>query len=67
MFVAVLSVRQISEVFYRRWSPGYAPYCEERLRRTQQNGCRHQPPSWLELQVTFLSYLLSSDLSTVEV
>ena len=26
--------------------PGYAPYCEERLKRTFNNGTRNQPPSW---------------------
>eukprot|EP00731_Ephydatia_muelleri_P029534 Em0021g57a len=38
--------------FISEGPPGYAPYCEERLCRTQVNGCRHQPPSWLELQAT---------------
>lgn len=37
--------------FISEGPPGYAPYCEERLRRTQVNGTRTQPPSWLELQV----------------
>ncbi|CAB3984354.1 Unconventional myosin-VIIa [Paramuricea clavata] len=38
--------------FIRDGPPGYAPYCEERLLRTKQNGSRHQPPSWLELRAT---------------
>jgi len=38
--------------FIKEGPPGYAPYCEERLRRTFANGARNQPPSWLELQAT---------------
>ncbi|XP_076340822.1 unconventional myosin-VIIa ck isoform X2 [Tachypleus tridentatus] len=38
--------------FIREGPPGYAPYCEERLRRTFMHGTRGQPPSWLELQAT---------------
>ncbi|KAK2172331.1 hypothetical protein NP493_972g00051 [Ridgeia piscesae] len=38
--------------FIKEGPPGYAPYCEERLRRTFSNGTRNQPPSWLELQAT---------------
>ena len=38
--------------FIRDGPPGYAPYCEERLKRTFNNGTRNQPPSWLELQVS---------------
>ena len=38
--------------FIRNGPPGYAPYCEDRLRRTFANGTRGQPPSWLELQAT---------------
>ena len=38
--------------FIREGPAGYAPYCEDRLRRTFANGTRGQPPSWLELQAT---------------
>ncbi|GFO48953.1 myosin-viia [Plakobranchus ocellatus] len=38
--------------FIRGGPPGYAPYCEDHLRRTFTNGARNQPPSWLELQAT---------------
>ncbi|ESO02636.1 hypothetical protein HELRODRAFT_188784 [Helobdella robusta] len=38
--------------FIKEGPLGYAPYCEERLRRTFANGPRNQPPSWLELQAT---------------
>ena len=38
--------------FIKRGPPGYAPFCDERLRRTFMNGNRTQPPSWLELQTT---------------
>ena len=49
--------------FITEGPPGYAPYCEERLRRTLKNGARQQPPSWLELQVIIgLSFYLSIHL-----
>lgn len=38
--------------FIREGPKGYAPYCEDRLKRTFNNGTRNQPPSWLELQAT---------------
>jgi hypothetical protein len=43
-------LHSIFRSFIRDGPPGYAPYCEERLKRTFNNGTRNQPPSWLELQ-----------------
>ena len=49
---SLLQLIKYIRCFISEGPPGYAPYCEERLCRTQVNGCRHQPPSWLELQAT---------------
>ncbi|XP_051874537.1 unconventional myosin-VIIa-like [Pristis pectinata] len=38
--------------FLRAGPVGYAPYCEERLRRTSANGARTEPPSYLELEAS---------------
>lgn len=45
------SFSQYLRTFIISGPPGYAPYCEERLKRTSVNKTRTQPPSWLELQV----------------
>ena len=45
--------------FIQEGPPGYAPYCEDRLRRTFHNGPRNQPPSWLELQVRILPLFMT--------
>lgn len=47
------SLLQYLRAFIILGPPGYAPYCEERLKRTSVNKTRTQPPSWLELQVRF--------------
>ncbi|XP_013764296.1 unconventional myosin-VIIa [Pundamilia nyererei] len=49
-----VSVPLYLRTFLKNGPPGYAPYCEERLRRTFVNRTRMQPPSWLELQVSSL-------------
>lgn len=48
--------------FIREGPPGYAPYCDDRLKRTFNNGTRNQPPSWLELQVSVLAFMLKLQL-----
>ncbi|XP_062513709.1 unconventional myosin-VIIa-like isoform X2 [Corticium candelabrum] len=36
--------------FIRSGPRGYAPFCEERMKRTQEKGNRYWPPSFVELQ-----------------
>ncbi|KAI3383021.1 hypothetical protein SNEBB_002133 [Seison nebaliae] len=36
--------------FIKKGPPGYAPYCDERLKRTFANGTRQQPPAFIELK-----------------
>ena len=43
--IYICSFHHIS-TFFILGPPGYAPYCEERLKRTFNNGTRNQPPSW---------------------
>lgn len=38
--------------FIRNGPTLYAPYCEQKLDRTVKNGCRKQPPSYLELKAS---------------
>lgn len=37
--------------FIRSGPRGYSPFCEQKLKRTQEKGNRYWPPSFLELQV----------------
>lgn len=52
--------------FIREGPPGYAPYCEERLLRTFNNGTRQQPPSWLELQATKLKEPMTLSIRLID-
>eukprot|EP00118_Oscarella_pearsei_P021084 m.234434 g.234434 ORF g.234434 m.234434 type:complete len:2256 (+) comp40110_c0_seq18:209-6976(+) len=36
--------------FIKLGPKGYSPFCEEKLKRTMENGSRHWPPSFIELQ-----------------
>ncbi|XP_044752121.1 myosin-VIIa-like [Coccinella septempunctata] len=38
--------------FIRDGPPGYSAFCVKKLERTYQNGCRTEPPSWLELMAS---------------
>lgn len=47
-----------------RFAPGdYSSYCAERLRRTEMNGVRGEPPAWLELQVLALTSDAAANIS----
>ena len=52
--------------FIKRGPPGYAPFCDERLRRTGMNGSRSQPPSWLELQTTKTKQPISLQITLMD-
>ena len=63
-FAASSRLTKYLRCFISEGPPGYAPYCEERLRRTMLNGVRHQPPSWLELQVRLRNVIHSHMYTT---
>lgn len=60
--------------FIRYGPPLYAPYCENKLDRTLQNGVRKQPPSWHELHsskttesITTVVNLMNDTSVTIEI
>lgn len=44
--------------FLQSGPPGYAPFTQARLNRTLKNGCRTQPPTYLELIANKVSRFL---------
>ncbi|XP_030747956.1 myosin-VIIa-like [Sitophilus oryzae] len=52
--------------FIRTGPPGYAPFTENRLARTLQNGARSQPPTWLELIANKNKSLISLNITLLD-
>jgi myosin-7 len=54
------------KAFIRDGPDLYAPYCEERLRRTISNGTRKQPPSWIELQAVKVKSTINAQVHLMD-